>query len=170
MLMDFGQWSPVVTSPVFLAPGSFVIGQAELGREASVWFNAVIRADAERIVLGARSNLQDNSTLHADRGFPCVIGQEVTIGHGSVVHGAIIEDRVLVGMGSVILNGAHVHGNVIIGAGTLIPQGADIPSGSLVWGRPGRVVRELSSDEMERIGRAAAHYVHLWIEQGWHFQ
>lgn len=170
MLMDFGQWSPVVKSPVFLAPGSYVIGRAELGQQASVWFNAVIRADTERIVLGPRSNLQDNSTLHADVDFPCIIGEEVTIGHGCVIHGATIDDHVLVGMGSVILNGAHVHSNVMIGAGTLITPDTDIPSGSLVWGRPGRVVRELAQAEIQRIGRAASHYVNLWLEQGWHFQ
>lgn len=168
--MDFGEWSPSVESPVFLAPGSYVIGRAELGSEASVWFNSVIRADTERIRLGARSNLQDNSTVHADFGLPCLIGDDVTIGHGCVVHGAQIADRVLVGMGSTIMNGAHVASDVIIGAGTLITQGADIPSGALVLGRPGRVVRSLTPEEVERILWSAQHYVSLWREQGWHFQ
>ncbi len=170
MLMDFGEWSPTVESPVFLAPGSYVIGRAELGPEASVWFNAVVRADTDRICLGARSNLQDNSTLHADRGWPCLIGDEVTIGHGSVVHGAVIANRVLVGMGCVIMNGAEIESDVVVGAGTLITQGAKIPSGTLVMGRPGRVVRELRSEEIAQIRLSAAHYVDLWINQGWHFQ
>lgn len=170
MLMDFGEWSPKVASPVFLAPGSYVIGHAELLEHASVWFNAVIRADSDEIRLGARSNLQDNSTLHADPGQPCLIGDDVTIGHGCVVHGAVLDDRVLVGMGSVIMNGAHVHSDVIVGAGTLITEGSDIPSGSLVVGRPGRVVRILTPVEIERILRVAQHYVDLWLNQGWHFQ
>jgi len=106
MLMDFGEWSPMITSPVFLAPGSYVVGQAELGRESSVWFNAVIRADAERVRLGSRSNLQDNGVLHADPGMPCLVGDEVTIGHGAIIHGAVIENRVLIGMGSLIMNGS----------------------------------------------------------------
>ena len=170
MLMDFGEWSPQVESPVFLAPGSYVIGRVELGREASVWFNSVVRGDTERIRLGARSNLQDNGVLHADVGSPCLIGDDVTIGHGSVVHGAIIASRVLVGMGCVIMNGARIKSDVIVGAGSLITQDAVIPSGTLVTGRPGRVVRELRSEELARIQAAAAHYVDLWVQQGWHFQ
>ncbi len=170
MLMDFAEWSPQVESPVFLAPGSYVIGQVVLRAEASVWFNAVIRADSDRIELGRASNLQDLSVLHADLGVPCTIGDEVTIGHGAVIHGAHIENRVLVGMGSVIMNGAHLHSDVIIGAGTLITEGTEIPPGALVHGRPGRVVRDLTRDEIERIRWSAAHYVQLWKNQGWHFQ
>lgn len=170
MLMDFGEWSPQVESPVFLAPGSYVIGQAVLRKEASVWFNAVIRADSSRIELGSASNLQDLAVIHADLGVPCVIGDEVTIGHSCVIHGVHIENRVLVGMGSVMMNGAHLHSDVIIGAGTLITEGTEIPPGTLVHGRPGRVVRDLTAGEVERIRWSAAHYVHLWKNQGWHFQ
>lgn len=170
MLMDFGQWSPETESPVFLAPGSYVVGHAWLGKEASVWFNAVIRADTEAIRVGAKSNVQDNSILHADFGKPCVIGEEVTIGHGCIIHGAQVDDRVLVGMGSIIMNGVHVQSDVVIGAGTLITENTEIPSGSLVLGRPGRVVRPLTAEEIDRIRWSAAHYVGLWVNQGWHFQ
>lgn len=170
MLMDFGEWSPSFESPIFLAPGSYVIGQVEMGREASVWFNAVIRADTDRIRLGHRSNLQDNSTLHADFGFPCLIGDDVTIGHNSIIHGAVLDDRVLVGMGSVIMDGVRIHSDVVVGAGTLITEGTEIPSGSLVLGRPGRVVRPLTSQEIERIRWSSQHYVGLWVDKGWHFQ
>ncbi|NMP24701.1 gamma carbonic anhydrase family protein [Sulfobacillus harzensis] len=169
MLMDFGEWSPTVESPVFLAPGSYVIGRAVLREEASVWFNAVIRADSDVIELGPRSNLQDNSVLHADRGIPCLIGSQVTIGHGTIIHGAQVDDRVLVGMGSVVMNGAHLHSDVIVGAGTLITEGTEIPPGTLVLGRPGRVVRDLKPEELQRIQWSAAHYVDLWKNQGWHF-
>ncbi len=168
--MDFGEFSPVVESPVFLAPGSYVVGQAELKAQASVWFNAVIRADTERICLGASSNLQDNCTLHADFGYPCLIGDDVTIGHGSVIHGAAISDRVLVGMGSIIMNGCHVASDVVVAAGTLITEGTEIPPRSLVMGRPGRVVRSLTDQEVERIRWSSAHYVGQWLNQGWHFQ
>lgn len=170
MLMDFGEWSPITQSPVFLAPGSFVIGRAELGSQSSIWFNAVIRADTERIRLGSRSNLQDNSTLHADFGYPCLIGDEVTIGHGTVIHGAQIDDRVLVGMGSVVMNGSHIHSDVIVGSGSVVTEGTEIPARSLVLGCPGRVVRGLTDAEVEHIRWSAAHYVNLWLEQGWHFQ
>lgn len=168
--MDFGAFSPQVNSPVFVAPGSYVIGQAELGHQASVWFNAVIRADSEKICLGARSNLQDTGVLHADLGFPCLVGDDVTIGHGTIIHGATIDDRVLVGMGSLIMNGAHVASNVIIGAGTLITEGMEIPPGSLVHGRPGKVIRTLRADEIEKILWSSHYYVDLWLKQGWHFQ
>lgn len=170
MLMDFGEWSPGFESPIFLAPGCFVIGRAELGQESSVWFNAVIRADTEPIRLGRRSNLQDNSTLHADFGFPCLIGANVTIGHNSVIHGAVLEDRVLVGMGSVIMNGVHVGSDVIIGAGTLLTEGTQIPPGTLVLGSPGRVARDLTAQETDRILWSSQHYVSQWVERGWHFQ
>lgn len=168
--MDFGDKSPKVTSPVFLAPGSYVIGAVELGKQASVWFNAVIRADTERIRLGERSNLQDHGMLHADAGFPCFIGDEVTIGHGAIIHGAQIDHHVLIGMGAIILNGARIHSDVIVGAGALITENMEIPEGSLVLGQPARVVRELSDRERQKIRLSAQHYVDLWIEQGWHFQ
>lgn len=170
MLMDFGQWSPSVDSPVFLAPGSYVIGQAHLGHQSSVWFNAVIRADSEQIQLGARSNVQDNAVLHADRGIPCVIGEEVTIGHGAIIHGARIFDQVLVGMGSIVMNGAQIGSDVIIGAGSLVTTGMEIPGGVLVYGQPARIIRALSDEEKGRIRGSAQHYVDLWIQQGWHFQ
>jgi carbonic anhydrase/acetyltransferase-like protein (isoleucine patch superfamily) len=167
MLMDYGSWSPDVKTPVFIAPGAYVIGQVTLLEEGSVWFNAVIRADAEAIRLGARSNVQDNATLHADAGFPCLIGREVTIGHGAIVHGARVEDRVLIGMGSIIMNGAVVHSDVIVGAGALITEGTEIPPGVLVLGHPARVIRPLTEAERAQIVAAATHYVERWQQPGW---
>ncbi len=170
MLLKFGEHYPAVGRPVFVAPGSYLIGQVTLGDRASVWFNAVIRADAAPIAVGAGSNVQDNATLHADPGFPCRIGEDVTVGHGAIVHGAWIGDAVLIGMGAIIMNGARINQQTIIAAGCLVPEGMEIPQGVLVMGAPARVVRALSPDERENIRRSAEHYQKLWIDQGWQFR
>ncbi|AEJ39143.1 anhydrase family 3 protein [Sulfobacillus acidophilus TPY] len=170
MLLDYEDQSPVVDPPVFLAPGSYVIGRVALGPHASVWFNAVIRGDLERIEIGARTNIQDNVVIHADPGFPVTIGDEVTVGHGAIIHGARVESRVLIGMGSIIMNGAVIGDHSIIGAGTLIPEGAVIAPGSLVLGRPGKRVRSVTEDERAKIVAASQSYVQRWLSVGWHFQ
>ncbi|PSR37091.1 MAG: gamma carbonic anhydrase family protein [Sulfobacillus thermosulfidooxidans] len=170
MLLKFGDFYPQVGHPVFVAPGSYLIGQVTLGDYSSVWFNAVIRADSAPITLGEGSNVQDNATLHADPGFPCMIGAGVTIGHGAIVHGAQVDDDVLIGMGAIIMNGSHIHPGTIIAAGCLVPQGMDIPAGVLVMGSPARIVRELRPEEHEQIRSAALHYRALWVEQGWQFR
>lgn len=169
MLMDYGPWSPEVASPVFIAPGSYIIGRVTLAQEASVWFNAVLRADGEAIRVGARSNVQDNAVLHADPGFPCLIGEDVTIGHGAIVHGAEVGDRVLIGMGSVVMNGARVRSDVILGAGSLVTERMEIPPGVLALGRPAPGVRPQSDEERARIVAAAKQYVERWREPGWTF-
>ncbi len=170
MLLKFGDYYPEVGQPVFVAPGSYVIGQVMLADYTSVWFNAVIRADSEYIRIGIGSNVQDNATFHADPGFPCVIGQNVTIGHNAVIHGADIADDVLVGMGAIVMNGAKIHSQVLVAAGTVIPQGVEIPSGSVVMGQPARVVRPIKPEEVAQIHHAAHHYRELWTKQGWHFR
>lgn len=169
MLLKFGDHSPEVTDPVFIAPGSYVIGRVRLGAYASVWFNAVIRGDTEAISVGERTNIQDNSVLHADAGIPCQLGEGVTVGHRAIIHGAIIDSHVLVGMGSIIMNKAHIGSECIIGAGALITEGTEIPPGHLVLGSPARVVRPLTDQERVRIRAAAQHYVDIWLEQGWQF-
>jgi carbonic anhydrase/acetyltransferase-like protein (isoleucine patch superfamily) len=159
-----------VGQPIFIAPGSYVIGQAILGDNVSVWFNAVIRADAAPITIGPGSNVQDNATIHADPGFPCVIGENVTVGHGVIVHGAQVDHDVLVGMGSVVMNGAVVHSHVLIAAGTLVPPGMEVPEGMLVMGCPGRIARALTLSEKDSIRASAVHYQNLWLEEGWKFR
>ncbi|MHB1610330.1 MAG: gamma carbonic anhydrase family protein [Sulfobacillus sp.] len=169
MLLKFGEFEPVVDHPVFIAPGSYIIGQVRLFEKVSIWFNAVVRADAARIVVGPESNVQDGAVLHADPGFPCEIGARVTIGHRAVVHGARVDDSVLIGMGAIIMNGAHIGHHSIIGAGTVVAQGMEIPPGHLVMGVPGRIVRALTPDEGTRIAQSSQHYVELWLNQGWQF-
>ena len=150
-----------------VAPGAFVhdaaevIGRVRLGARASVWPRAVIRGDTERIDVGADSNVQDGAVLHADPGFPCRIGERVTIGHLACAHGCRIDDEVLVGMGAIVMNGALVGSGSIVGAGAVVTEGARIPPGSMVLGVPARVVRETTPEEREALRASAARYAAL---------
>lgn len=146
---------------VFLAEGVIIRGHVLMGEGSSVWFNAVLRADTEIVRVGKRTNIQDLSLLHADPGFPCTLGNDVTVGHRAIIHGATIEDRVMIGMGAVLLNGARVGENTIVGAGALVTEGAEIPSGVLALGAPAKVRRELTAEEWERIALTAEHYVQM---------
>lgn len=138
-----------------------VLGQVELAEDASVWPTAVIRGDVERIVVGARSNVQDGAVIHADPGVPTIIGEDCVIGHRAVVHGTVLEDGVLVGMGAVLLNGVRVGTGSIVGAGAVVTEGMQIPPGSLVLGVPAKVVRSLDAEQQAGIRRNAARYVAL---------
>jgi carbonic anhydrase/acetyltransferase-like protein (isoleucine patch superfamily) len=152
---------PEVAADAFTAPTSVVLGDVRLAAGASVWYHTVLRGDCEAITVGSGSNVQDNSTVHADPGFPAVIGERVTVGHNAVLHGCVIEDEVLVGMGSTVLNGAHIGTGSLIAANALVPQGMRVPPGSLVAGVPARVRRELTDEERESVRINAAHYVEL---------
>ena len=143
----------------FIAQNAVVIGDVEIGSEASVWFSSVIRGDVEKIRIGARTNIQDGSVLHADPGFPCILDEEVIVGHRCVIHGARIHKRAMIGMGAVILNGAEIGEETIIGAGALIAEGKVIPPRSLVVGVPGKVVRPLNDQEVALLELQAQHYV-----------
>lgn len=157
-LLDFAGSHPNVARTGFVAPGARLIGAVFLGEGASVWFNAVLRGDTEPISVGQYSNVQDNCTLHADPGFPCRVGDHVTIGHNAVVHGCVVEDNVLIGMHATVLNGAVIGRDTIVGAGALISERTQIPPGSLVVGIPGRVARSLKPEEIEGIRRSAESY------------
>lgn len=148
-----------VASDVFIAPTATVVGDVTIEMMTSIWFGAVIRGDTERIVLGTRSNVQDGCILHADPGFPCVIGSGVTIGHRAIVHGAAVHDNSLIGMGAIVLNGAVIESNCIVGAGAVIPEGAHIPAGSVVLGIPGKVARSISEPQRQLIVLSAEDYV-----------
>lgn len=152
---------PEVSGSAFVAAGVVIVGDVTVGDEASVWYNAVLRADTAPIVVGARSNLQDLVACHADPGFPLQIGAGVTVGHGAVLHGCLVEDDVLIGMHATVLNGAVIGEMSIVAAGALVSSGVEIPAGSLVVGVPGRVVRPLNADEIDSIRRSAADYVEL---------
>ena len=151
--------TPVVAEDAWMAPTAVVVGAVVVSSRASLWFGAVARGDGEQIRIGARSNVQDNAVLHADPGFPCVLGEAVTVGHAAVVHGCTIEDRVIVGMGATVMNGARIGHDSIVAAGSLVAEGTQIPPRSLVVGVPGRVRRELTEAELEKIARNAAVYV-----------
>ena len=144
---------------MFVAEGAQLIGRVELGDEANVWFNAVLRADIERIMVGARTNIQDNSTVHVDYTHPTIIGDDVTIGHGVTVHGCTIERQSLIGMNAVLLTGCTIGWGSIVGANALVTEGKTIPPRSLVLGSPGKVVREITDEELAELLESARHYV-----------
>ena len=146
----------------WIAPTATVIGKVKLGEGVGVWFGAVIRGDGEPIAIGDNTNVQENTVVHTDPGFPVSVGIGCTIGHRALIHGCTIGNNVLVGMGAIVLNGAKVGDNSLIGAGALVPEGREIPPGSLVIGMPGKVVRQLSDDEIARLRGSAAHYIANW--------
>jgi len=146
----------------WIAPSASVIGDVVLKKNASVWFGAVLRGDTETLVLGEGSNVQDNSVLHADAGFPLTVGSGVTIGHMAMVHGAVIGDGSLIGIGAILLNGAQIGRNCIIGAGALVTEGKTIPDDSLALGSPARVVRRVTEAERAMLSGSALHYVENW--------
>ncbi len=146
----------------WVAPNAVVIGDVTLGRDASVWWGAVLRGDNERIVVGDGSNVQDNAVLHTDLEFALTIGAGVTVGHGAILHGCTVGDGALIGMGAVVLNGARVGRNCLIGARALVAENKEIPDNSVVLGVPGRVVGEVSEAQAARARYGAAHYVANW--------
>jgi carbonic anhydrase/acetyltransferase-like protein (isoleucine patch superfamily) len=143
----------------FIAAGAVVLGDVQLGRDVSVWYNTVIRGDAERIAVGDETNIQDLSMLHADPGFPCVVGSRVTVGHRVILHGCVVEDDCLIGMGAILLNGVRIGRGSVVGAGTILAEGKSVPPGSLVLGVPGRVLREVDDAMRARIDHSWRHYV-----------
>jgi carbonic anhydrase/acetyltransferase-like protein (isoleucine patch superfamily) len=143
----------------FIAPTATVIGAVSLGEGASVWYGASVRADLAPIVIGARSNVQDNASIHVDPGLPAIIGDDVTIGHNAVVHGATVGDGCLIGMGSIVLNRAVIGAGSLIAAGTVVREGMQVPPGSLVAGVPGKVLKTLSPAQQAHIRENAGVYI-----------
>ena len=143
----------------FIAPDATLVGDITLAEAVSVWFQAVIRAENDRIAIGEGSNIQDGSVLHVDPGYPMTLGKRVTIGHKVMLHGCTIGDGALIGINSVIMNGAKIGKSSLIGANTLIAEGKEIPDGVLVVGSPGKIVRELKPEERERLLGIASGYV-----------
>lgn len=161
MLYSLGDLQPSLPEDdsAFVARNATVIGNVELKANSSVWYNVVIRGDSDRIVVGENTNVQDGSILHTDPGLELQLGSGVTVGHMVMLHGCHIGDNSLVGIQAVVMNGCRIGENCLIGAGTLLPEGKAIPDGSLVLGSPGKVVRQLSSDEIEVLKLSAQHYV-----------
>jgi carbonic anhydrase/acetyltransferase-like protein (isoleucine patch superfamily) len=160
MLRQYKGVSPKVHPSAYVDDSAQVIGDVEIGAESSVWMNAVVRGDVHRIRIGTRSNIQDGTVVHVmNRTHPTSIGTDVTIGHAAVVHGCTIADRVLIGMGAILLNGASVGADSIVAAGSLITEGSEIPARSLVMGSPGKVKRPLTDGEVASILEYSERYV-----------
>jgi carbonic anhydrase/acetyltransferase-like protein (isoleucine patch superfamily) len=145
----------------FIAPTATVIGDVSLGEDTGIWYGAVLRGDKDRIEIGAGSNIQDNAVVHTSRGYPARIGREVSVGHGAILHGCTIGDRVLVGMGAIVMNGAVVGEECIIAAGAVVTEGTVIPAGSVVMGIPARVAKEATPEQRAGIRKNAESYVAL---------
>ena len=163
-LFDLGDRRPQLPpeGECWIAPNAVVVGRVELRRNSSVWFGAVIRGDNDPITVGEGANIQDHSVLHTDEGVPLMIGAGVTVGHRAMLHGCTVGDNSLIGIGAVVLNRAVIGRDCLIGAGSLVTEGKVIPDRSLVMGAPGRVVRELSEQEVQMLQASALHYVENW--------
>lgn len=158
-LYRFGDKSPRLGDDAWVAPSASVIGDVRLGAGASVWWNAVLRGDSDTLTIGAGTNIQDGSVLHADEGVPLNVGANVTVGHMAMLHGCTVEDNVLIGIKAVVLNKAVIGRDSLVGANSLVPEGKVIPERSLVIGSPGKVVRQLTDAEVAHLRQAAAHYI-----------
>ena len=158
-IYQLGEYAPEIDASSFVADTATVIGKVTLHANTSVWFGATIRGDNERITVGAGSNVQEGTVMHTDMGYPLTVGENVTIGHQAMLHGCTIGDGSLIGIGSVILNRAVIGRQSIVGANTLIPEGKVFPDRVLIVGSPGKVVRELTEEEVARLEKSAAHYV-----------
>jgi gamma-carbonic anhydrase len=157
-VLPFKGKRPVIAENVFIAPGAMVIGDVTIHEGASIWYNTVVRGDTAPIVIGKRSNIQDNCTLHTDADAPLMIGEECTVGHNAIVHGATVANHVLIGMQAVVLSHARIGEGTIVGACALVSERKQIPAGVLAIGIPVKVVRELSESEREQIIESAAGY------------
>lgn len=150
---------PKIDSSVFVARGAVVLGDVTIAKDCSIWYNATVRSTESYITIGEGSNVQDNAVIHVSHNHPAIIGSYVTIGHGAIVHGCSIGDNSLIGMGSIILDGVKIGKNCIIGAGTLVTQNKEIPDNSLVMGSPGKIVRQVTEEEMQKNRKNAEHYI-----------
>ena len=151
--------APQVAPTAWVADSAQVMGNVTMGEDSSLWFGAVARGDCESITIGAGSNVQDASVLHADVGKPLVIGERVTVGHQVMLHGCTIGDESLIGIGAIVLNGAKIGKNCLVGAGSLVTEGKEFPDGSMIMGSPAKAVRQLTPEQIEGLRRSAQHYI-----------
>jgi carbonic anhydrase/acetyltransferase-like protein (isoleucine patch superfamily) len=160
VIAPFAGKTPEIHPSAWVVDSAVIIGDVALGADASVWFHAVVRGDVERIRIGARSNVQDNATVHVTGGrWATLVGDDVTIGHAAVVHGCTVGDRCLIGIGAIVLDGAAIGDDCLVGAGSLVTPGSAIPPRSLVLGAPAKRVRELTPEELAHLRQSAANYV-----------
>ena len=161
MIMDFEGVTPRINKNTYISESVDIIGKVNVEENVNIWFGTRLRGDMNNIIIGENTNIQENSVVHVDINSPCIIGKNVTIGHGTIIHGCSLSDNVLVGMGSIILNNAKIGKNTIIGAGSLVTQGKEFPEGVLILGNPAKVIRQLTEAEIESIQRSADNYVSL---------
>lgn len=161
MLVEFRGKKPCIEKPSFVAENATLIGDVRVGARVSIWFGAVVRADINAITVGQGTNIQDNVVIHVDETHPVRIGEDVTVGHGAILHGCTIGDGALIGMGATVLDGAEIGEGCIIGAGTVVTQGVKIPAGSMVLGLPGKVVRTLTEAEVAALREHSREYWEL---------
>lgn len=159
MLTAYQNTTPRIHPSAFIAEGAMIIGDVTIGEKSSVWFNCVLRGDVDRIEIGARSNIQDGAVVHMDKNFPAIIGDDVTIGHGAIVHGCTIGDGAMISMGAIILTSAKIGAGAIVGAGAVVREGQEIPAKSLAVGIPARIRRDVTAEELERMRLGKDDYV-----------
>jgi len=159
MLIPYQGVMPTVHPSVFVAPGAMIIGDVTIGEESSVWFNSVLRGDLEPIRIGCRTNIQDGALIHMDKEVPCLIGDDVTIGHGAILHSCTIGNESLIGMGAILLTGSTLGERAVVAAGTLVREGQEIPPGTVAMGVPAKVRREVTEAELERVRSGKDDYV-----------
>jgi gamma-carbonic anhydrase len=160
MILPYNGIEPKIHESVFICEGVHIIGDVEIGKDSSIWFNTVIRGDVNFIRIGERTNVQDLSMLHVTyKKYPLIIGNDVTIGHSVTLHGCTIKDLVLIGMGAVLLDNCVINSNSFIAAGTLVRENFEVPEGVLIAGVPGKIIRDLTNEEIAKIKRGADNYL-----------
>ena len=164
MIHNFKDKTPNVDRVAFLADSADIIGDVTAGEDSTIWFNAVLRGDLAPIIVGKGTNIQENAVLHADFDAPCIVGDNVTIGHGAIVHGAKIGDRCLIGMGAIVLNNAEIGEDSVVGAGALVTEGKTFPPRSLIIGSPARRIAEIPDSGLERMKKGVETYIELGKE------
>jgi len=166
-LLTFAGKTPHIDPAAFVAPGAQLIGDVEIGADASIWYNCVLRGDVNRIRIGARTNIQDGSVIHVDspkdggEGLPTIIGEDVLVGHLAMVHGCVLEDRAFVGLGAIVMDGCRIESDAMLAAGAMLTPGKTIPARQLWAGRPAKYVRDLSEGDLAGMRAGVAHYVEL---------
>lgn len=159
MIIEYKGIKPKIHETCFLADSAEIIGNVEIGKNTSIWYSCVLRADYNKIKIGEYTNIQDASVIHISKDYDTIIGDYVTVGHKAIIHACKIGNNVLIGMGSIILDGVEIEDNVLVGAGSIVTPGKRIPTGSLVLGTPARVVRKLSDEEIKQLKQSAVDYV-----------
>lgn len=159
MIKAYQGIEPKIDESAFIAETADIIGNVTIGKNSNIWYNSVIRADEESVIIGENTNIQDGSVVHISHGAPTIIGNNVTVGHKALIHGCKIGDNTLIGMGSIVLDNAEVGEYTLLGAGSLVPPGKCIPSGVLAMGSPAKVIRELSDEEKQNLVKSALKYV-----------